>query len=81
MLSELKKLGYDAFGGKNSPYIWLKTPDNMSGWDFFDILLKKANIVGTPGEGFGPSGAGYFRLTAFNTVENTQKAMERIAKL
>ena len=81
MLNELKKLGYDAFGGKNSPYIWLKTPDNISGWDFFDMLLKKANIVGTPGEGFGPSGAGYFRLTAFNTVENTQKAMERIAKL
>ena len=81
ILNELNQMGFKAFGGKNSPYVWLKTPDNMSGWDFFDMLLKNVNIVGTPGEGFGPSGAGYFRLTAFNTLENTKKAMERIAKL
>ncbi len=77
----LKKIGLNVYGGINSPYIWVKTPNNMDSWEFFDLLLKKANIVGTPGVGFGPSGEGYFRITAFNTLENTKKAMERLSKL
>ncbi len=74
-------IGLDVFGGVNSPYIWVKTPENMDSWEFFDLLLNEANVVGTPGVGFGPSGEGYFRLTAFNTIENTKEAMERISKL
>ena len=77
----LKEAGFEVFGGVNSPYIWLKTPNNMKSWDFFDKLLEEANVVGTPGSGFGPSGEGYFRLTAFGTKENTQKAIERIMNL
>ena len=76
--SGLKDAGYSVSGGVNAPYIWLKTPDNMTSWEFFDLLLEKANVVGTPGAGFGPSGEGYFRLTAFGTYENTVKAIERI---
>ena len=74
----LETAGYEIYGGKDAPYIWLKTPDNMTSWEFFDYLLEKLNIVGTPGSGFGPSGEGYFRLTAFGSLENTKKAMERI---
>ena len=77
----LKEAGYSVSGGVNAPYIWLKTPNNMSSWDFFDYLLENANVVGTPGSGFGPSGEGYFRLTAFGTYENTLAAMERIQTL
>ena len=77
----LKDAGYEVYGGVNAPYIWLKTPDNMSSWDFFDYLLEKVQIVGTPGAGFGPSGEGYFRLTAFGSAENTLRAIERIKKL
>ena len=77
----LKNAGYTVFGGVNAPYVWLKTPDNMSSWDFFDRLLNEAGVVGTPGSGFGPSGEGYFRLTGFGTYENTVKAIERIQKL
>mgnify|MGYP002624248564 CR=1 FL=1 len=77
----LKKSGYEVYGGVNAPYIWLKTPDKMTSWEFFDYLLENANVVGTPGSGFGPSGEGYFRLTAFGTKENSVKALERIAKL
>lgn len=77
----LKEAGYTVFGGVNAPYIWLKTPEGMSSWDFFDDLLERANVVGTPGSGFGPSGEGYFRLTAFGTYENTLAALERIKKL
>ena len=76
----LTNAGYTVFGGVNAPYIWLKTPDDMTSWDFFDYLLEKLNIVGTPGSGFGPSGEGYFRLTAFGSLENTKEAMERIVK-
>ena len=76
----LTNAGYTVFGGVNAPYIWLKTPDDMTSWDFFDYLLEKLNIVGTPGSGFGPSGEGYFRLTAFGSLENTKEAMERITK-
>lgn len=77
----LTNAGYTVFGGVNAPYIWLKTPDDMTSWDFFDYLLEKLNIVGTPGSGFGPSGEGYFRLTAFGNYENTVKALERIKAL
>ena len=73
--------GYTVFGGVNAPYIWLKTPDAMTSWEFFDYLLEKANVVGTPGSGFGPSGEGYFRLTAFGSYENTLAAIERIQRL
>ena len=68
-------------GGKNAPYIWLKTPDQMTSWEFFDYLLEKAHIVGTPGSGFGAHGEGYFRLTAFGSYENTLEAIERIKNL
>lgn len=74
----LKAAGIEAYGGVNAPYIWLKTPNNMPSWDFFDKLLTEVNIVGTPGAGFGPCGEGYFRLTAFGDRENTLRAVERI---
>ena len=77
----LKAAGYSVSGGVNAPYIWLKTPDKMTSWEFFDYLLANANVVGTPGSGFGPSGEGYFRLTAFGTYENTVEAIERIKAL
>jgi LL-diaminopimelate aminotransferase len=77
----LKEAGYEVFGGVNAPYIWLKTPGQMTSWEFFDYLLEKANVVGTPGSGFGPSGEGYFRLTAFGNYENSVKALERIKAL
>ena len=77
----LQSAGYTVSGGVNAPYVWLKTPDNMTSWEFFDCLLNKANVVGTPGSGFGPSGEGYFRLTGFGTYENTLEAIERIKKM
>lgn len=77
----LASIGLEVFGGVNAPYIWLKTPQGMDSWSFFDKLLSEANIVGTPGVGFGQSGQGYFRLTAFGSRENTVKAVERIRKL
>ena len=77
----LSDAGYTVYGGVNAPYIWLKAPNGMSSWEFFDYLLEKANIVGTPGSGFGPSGETYFRLTAFGQYENTVEAIERIKKL
>ncbi|MCR5266184.1 MAG: LL-diaminopimelate aminotransferase [Cyanobacteria bacterium RUI128] len=73
----LDKLNIKYTGGKNSPYIWLKCPNNLNSWDFFDILLTKVGIVGTPGAGFGKNGDNYFRLTSFNTNEKTKEAMER----
>lgn len=77
----LKDAGFSVSGGVNAPYIWLKTPDKMTSWEFFDYLLEKAKVVGTPGSGFGAHGEGYFRLTAFGTYENTVEAIERIARL
>ena len=74
----LTAAGLACYGGVNSPYVWLKTPGGMSSWEFFDALLRKAQVVGTPGAGFGAAGEGYFRLTAFNTAENTKRAVERI---
>lgn len=80
MRRSLADAGYGCVGGINSPYVWIKTPEGMTSWEFFDHLLDNYHIVGTPGSGFGPSGEGYFRLTAFNTKENTVKAMARLAK-
>lgn len=77
----LADAGYTVYGGVNAPYIWLKTPDGMKSWDFFDRLLNDAALVGTPGSGFGPSGEGYFRLTAFGTHENTAEAVKRIKEI
>jgi LL-diaminopimelate aminotransferase len=77
----LGDVGIETFGGINAPYIWLKTPNNLPSWDFFDILLNQLNIVGTPGVGFGQNGEGYFRLTAFGSRDNTIEAMERFKKL
>lgn len=74
----LKKAGFTVYGGVDSPYIWMKTPSYMKSWDYFDILLNEYNIVGTPGVGFGPSGEGYFRLTAFGNREKNIEAMKRL---
>ena len=81
MREGLLSAGFTLYGGVNAPYIWLKAPNGMTSWEFFDYLLEKANVVGTPGSGFGPSGETYFRLTAFGTYENTVEAIERIKKL
>ena len=81
ILAGLKEAGYTVSGGVNAPYIWLKTPNEMTSWEFFDLLLEKAHVVGTPGSGFGPSGEGYFRLTAFGSYENTLKAIELIKNI
>ena len=81
ILRALAQAGVEAFGGQNAPYIWLKTPGGMGSWEFFDILLEKAQVVGTPGVGFGACGEGYVRLTAFNTPELTQQAAQRICAL
>ena len=80
LLDGLKKAGIQCYGGINSPYVWLKTPNGISSWEYFDILLKKYNIVGTPGVGFGTNGEGYFRLTAFGDKAKTIEAMERLTK-
>jgi LL-diaminopimelate aminotransferase len=77
----LTKLGYSVYGGINAPYIWLKTPQGLNSWDFFDQLLQKAHVVSTPGVGFGPSGEGYLRLTAFGTPESVKEALNRIARI
>ena len=79
--ANLTSAGFEVFGATNAPYAWIKTPKNMSSWDFFDFLLENANVVGTPGSGFGAAGEGYFRLSAFNSRENVEKAMRRIVRL
>ncbi len=81
LMEALDACGIKYFGGKNSPYIWLKCPGGMGSWEFFDMLLERANVVGTPGEGFGENGKGYLRLTSFSTHESTREAMERIKAL
>lgn len=81
MTETLKELGIWHIGGENSPYIWMQCPNGMKSWEFFDDLLAKANVVGTPGSGFGKNGEGFFRLTAFGTTANTKEAMERIKKV
>ena len=77
----LDKIGIWYTGGKNSPYIWFRCPKFDSSWEFFDYLLEHANVVGTPGAGFGKNGEGFFRLTAFGTTSNTKEAMERMKKV
>ena len=81
MRESLTKLGYEVYGGVNAPYIWLRCPDGMTSWEFFDYLLNGPHIVGTPGVGFGPAGEGYFRLTAFGKREDCEEAMERLRAL
>ena len=81
ILNGLKDAGYTVSGGVNAPYIWLKAPNGMTSWEFFDYLLTTANVVGTPGSGFGPSGENYFRLTAFGSYENTVEAVDRLKRL
>ena len=81
LMNGLDRCGIKYYGGKNSPYIWLKCPNGAGSWEFFDRLLTEANVVGTPGEGFGKNGAGYFRLTSFSTHERTAEAMERLYKM
>ena len=81
VVKSLTKFGYQVYGGVNAPYVWLKTPNGMGSWEFFDLLLQKANVVGTPGAGFGASGEGYFRLSAFNNLANVEEAMRRIEKI
>ncbi|MCL2036485.1 MAG: LL-diaminopimelate aminotransferase [Oscillospiraceae bacterium] len=81
MQETLTQLGIDFTGGNNSPYVWFKCPNGMDSWEFFDLMLSKANVVGTPGAGFGQNGINRFRLTSFNTHENTREAMERLKKL
>ena len=78
MKNKLQTAGFKVYGGDNAPYIWIKVPDQMTSWNFFDYLLEKARVVGTPGSGFGLSGEGYFRLSAFNSRNNVINAMERI---
>lgn len=77
----LKEAGYEVSGGINAPYIWLRTPDGLTSWEFFDRLLTRAIVVGTPGSGFGPGGEHYFRLSAFGSHENTAEAVKRIKKM
>jgi len=77
----LTRMGYRTYGGVNAPYIWLKTPAGLDSWGFFDLLLEKANLITTPGVGFGPSGEGYIRLTAFGDPDNVREALERISRL
>ena len=81
MLKSMKESGFSVFGGVNAPYVWVKTPNGIKSWEFFDQLLNEANVVGTPGSGFGPSGEGYFRFSAFADRDNVLEAMERIRKL
>ena len=81
ILYGLKKAGYEVSGGVNAPYIWLKTPKGMTSWEYFDYLLNNASVVGTPGSGFGPSGEGYFRLTAFGDADKTKEAVDRIVNM
>ena len=78
MLHVLRKLGYEVYGGENAPYIWMKTPQGVGSWQFFEQLLYGANVVCTPGVGFGPSGEGYVRFTAFGSHETTEEALMRI---
>ena len=81
MMKTFDKLGIKYYGGKNSPYIWLKCPSGMKSWEFFDLMLTKCNVVGTPGQGFGENGEGYFRLSGFGDQQRTLTALERIEKL
>jgi len=76
----LGRAGFTLFGGIHAPYIWMRTPRGLGSWEFFDRLLTEAHVVGTPGAGFGPSGEGYLRLSAFNSRENVDEAMDRLRR-
>ena len=78
ILNRLTAIGISVYGGTNAPYVWVKTPQGLSSWDFFDKLLNVCHVVGTPGSGFGSAGEGYFRISAFNSRENVNEAMDRI---
>ena len=80
-MSALNELGVWYTGGKNAPYVWMKCPNNMGSWEFFDLLLNEIQVVGTPGEGFGKCGEGYFRLSAFGSIEDTEEAARRLKEL
>ena len=77
----LAAAGFEVYGGKNAPYVWMSVPKGLTSWEFFDQLLAKAGVVGTPGSGFGPHGEGYLRLSSFGDREATKKAIERIQKM
>ena len=77
----MAQLGFTVFGGENSPYVWIKTPNGLKSWEFFDILLNEASIVGSPGEGFGENGDGYFRMTGFGSFKDYEEALKRIEKI
>ena len=79
MCDTLRRAGFNVYGGVNSPYLWVKTPDGIGSWEFFDRLLRDVHVVGTPGVGFGPSGEGYLRFTSFGSREDCREAMDRIA--
>ena len=81
MKTRLQSAGFTVYGGNNAPYIWIKVPDQMTSWNFFDYLLEKASVVGTPGSGFGLAGEGYFRLSAFNSRSKVVDAMKRITTI
>ena len=81
MLKRLRTLGYEVYGGENAPYVWMKTPHGEPSWKFFDNLLSRAHVVCTPGAGFGPSGEGYIRFTAFGSHAQTEEALKRIERL
>jgi LL-diaminopimelate aminotransferase len=81
IVESLTRLGYEVYGGRNAPYVWVRTPNGVGSWEFFDLLLQKANVVCTPGAGFGAAGEGYLRLSAFNHPERVKEAMDRIANL
>jgi LL-diaminopimelate aminotransferase len=81
MCQSLRKFGYQVYGGQHAPYIWLQTPKGIDSWSFFDMLLNRANVVCTPGAGFGAAGEGFVRLSAFNHPDRIKEAMERIGKL
>ena len=78
---KMNELGYTIYGGTNAPYVWVQTKNNMGSWEFFDKLLNNAHVVGTPGAGFGASGEGFLRLSAFAHPENVKTALDRISKL
>jgi LL-diaminopimelate aminotransferase len=78
---ELTAAGFEVYGGQQAPYVWLKTPAGLDSWAFFDLLLGRAHVVGTPGSGFGAAGEGYFRLSAFNSRANVNEAMARLRTL
>jgi LL-diaminopimelate aminotransferase len=81
MIKGFSDMGFKVYGGTNAPYVWVKTKNNMKSWEFFDLLLNNAYIVGTPGSGFGPSGEGYFRFSAFADKNNVVEAIDRIKRM